>query len=142
MKKPGLIVAIIVVVIALAGSVYLLTQRDSSNSSTEGVTTDTSSSSSSTQSAPTAPILIRYSNSGFTPVKVTVKAGTRITVVNNSSNPLSFNSDPHPEHTGNSELNVGEIGNGDEKTFAVTKVGEWGFHNHLNPDDKGTIVVQ
>lgn len=139
MKKTTLIVIGVLAILVIGGAAQIL--RSSSNDDKNTSPTPTSSNATESK-APTAPILIRYTNSGFTPVKVSVKAGTQITILNDSSSELDFNSDPHPSHTDNAEFNVGKIAQGEDKTFAVTKLGTWGYHNHLNPDDKGSIVVQ
>lgn len=85
---------------------------------------------------------ITYTADGFSPSTVTVKSGDTVAVMNNSGESLQFNSDPHPSHTGNTELNVGSVQSGQTKTFVVTKTGTFGFHNHFNPNHKGSITVQ
>ncbi len=49
---------------------------------------------------------------------------------------------PHPIHTDDPDLNVGTVKPGESMTFTVTKTGEYGYHNHLNPSDKGRITVE
>jgi plastocyanin len=85
---------------------------------------------------------ITYSNNGFSPSTLSVKVGTVITIKNTSSNPLQFSSDPHPQHTDDPELNMGALSSGQSQTLTVTKTGTHGYHNHLNPGDTGTLVVQ
>lgn len=85
---------------------------------------------------------ITYTVDGFSPSTITVKAGDTVAVMNNSGDSLQFNSDPHPSHTDNTELNVGSVQSGRTKTFVVTKTGTFGFHNHFNPTHKGSITVQ
>jgi plastocyanin len=87
-------------------------------------------------------VTITYTNSGFSPATVTIKSGGTVTVKNDSTRMIQFNSDPHPSHTENSELNLGEVGGGSSKSFTATKTGSWGYHDHLNSSDRGTIVVQ
>ena len=85
---------------------------------------------------------ITYSGSGFSPATLSVKAGTTVTIKNTSSGDLQFDSDPHPDHTDDPELNVGLITSGQSKTVTVTTTGSHGYHNHLSATDKGTLVVQ
>jgi plastocyanin len=85
---------------------------------------------------------ITYTNEGFNRQSLTVKAGTTVTITNNSSRVLQFNSDPHPEHTDNSELNIGNINPGQSKSLTVSKTGSHGFHNHANDDHTGTLIVE
>lgn len=84
---------------------------------------------------------ITFSDNGFSPAVTTVKAGSTVQITNKSSQLLDFDSDPHPEHTDEPELNAGDIGPGQSKTFVVTKTGRWGFHDHLNPGFTGTLNV-
>lgn len=85
---------------------------------------------------------ITYINGGFSPEKLTTKAGENVVIENKSNTVIQFNSDEHPEHTDNSELNVGTVQPGEKKTFVLTRLGTYGFHDHLNPSATGEIVVQ
>lgn len=85
---------------------------------------------------------ITYINGGFSPEKLTSKSGENVVIENKSSGAIQFNSEPHPQHTENSELNVGSVAPGEKKTFVLTTLGTFGFHNHLNPSATGEIVVQ
>lgn len=85
---------------------------------------------------------IVYSDGGFEPSSVTVKAGGKVRIENKSSMPLSFNSDDHPAHTDQAELNVGDVPKGRSREFTVTKTGTWGFHNHDNATHSGKLIVE
>ncbi len=85
---------------------------------------------------------ITYADSGFSPASLTVKVGETITVKNTGTTPVSFNSDPHPQHTSFPELNLGRIGPGESKTVTLSSAKTYTYHNHLNPSQRGTIVVQ
>ncbi|MEX0616380.1 MAG: cupredoxin domain-containing protein [Candidatus Woykebacteria bacterium] len=85
---------------------------------------------------------ITFSDSGFSPANTTVKAGSKVTFVNNSSKEVQPASDPHPIHTANPELNAGSIAAGSSKTVTLTKTGSWGYHNHLSSGQRGTIMVE
>lgn len=144
-------VLIIIVILALAAGGVIL-YMNSKDSDDNGKTASTSSEShehehtepasdTSTHSDATPAATITYSDSGFGET-VTVKSGDTVAIKNTSSNNLQFDSDPHPDHTDNTELNVGLVKPGETKTFVVTKKGTFGLHNHLNASDKGTIIVQ
>jgi plastocyanin len=150
-------VAIVVIILAVVGAgVYVaMSGKDDSNdksnsSQTSGSSTDTSSNDTSNSSSSSdgasdtaeAAATITYSDSGFGSGTVTVKAGDTVAVKNTSSSELSFNSDPHPAHTDDPDLNVGVIASGATKTFTVQQTGTYGFHNHFNPSDKGKITVE
>lgn len=92
-----------------------------------------------------------YTDSGFSPAVLTVKVGTTVTFLNGASDAMRIASNPHPVHTGYPTTGgcVGStfdachnIDPGSSWTFTFDKVGTWGFHNHLNPVEMGTIVVQ
>lgn len=151
MKRVSLILAIVIII--AIGAVAWAVSRPS-----KGTTTSTSSTSSTPSSSTTPPstnasppasgqsdsqaATITYSESGFSPATLTVKAGTTITIKNDSNELMQFDSDPHPEHTDDPELNVGSIVAGDSKTIKVTVTGTHGFHNHLKSSDTGTLIVQ
>jgi plastocyanin len=130
-KKNGIIVVVLLVVIA--GGIYWMTTSKNTPSSSSTPT----SSESTTQGN-----VITYSDSGFSPSTITVKSGDTITLKNTSSQSMQFDSDPHPIHTNDPELNVGEIGAGQTATVKAVTKGTHGYHNHLNPGQTGTIVVE
>ncbi len=147
MKK---IIILVVVVVALAlGGYFIISNKDKETPQTTtpntsaASSTSTDSSDTSTTQPPTSTetAVITYTDSGFSPSSLTVKAGTVITVQNSSSKTLDFASDDHPSHKINSELNVGDIPPGESGTF-TPKVGMWGYHNHLDASDTGQVIVQ
>lgn len=91
-------------------------------------------------------VIITYSSSGFSPSTVTAKSYGKITWVNKSDRQVKIGANPHPIHTGNKEVSGGEftldLQPGEEKTVVVSKVGTFGYHNHLNSSEEGTIVVE
>ncbi len=108
-----------------------------------------------TDTAPQAPgaaeNVIIHTDSGFVPASFTVTAGTSVTFQNSGSGAMRVASDPHPAHTdypttggcvASTFDSCSNIAPGMSWTFTFDKVGTWGYHNHLNPSEKGTIVVQ
>lgn len=148
MKKTIVVLGIIVAVLVVGGAAWALTKdKDKTDSNTNtGSTTPAADSSGVIDSAPPtdgseSAAVITYTDDGFSPVTLTVKAGTVVTVKNESSSTLDFASDDHPTHKINSDLNVGDIEPGKSATFTA-KVGTWGYHNHLNANDAGTLTVE
>jgi plastocyanin len=135
-SKKAIIVVVIAVIVIGAGAYWLL--RKDNTPSTSNSPTSSSSSNSSASAAAT----ITYADSGFSPKSVTVKSGDTVEIKNTSARDMQFDSDPHPVHTGDPELNVGAVSPGQSMTFKVTTKGTHGYHNHLNPSDTGTIVVE
>jgi len=87
-------------------------------------------------------VVIIYSDSGFAPASINVKVGQSVVFKNTSSKAVRVNSAPHPSHTLYPELNLGSINAGESKSVTVTNTGTKKYHNHLNPSENGSIVVQ
>jgi plastocyanin len=86
---------------------------------------------------------INYSSTGFSPASTTIKAGTTVVWKNNDTDPMQIDSNPHPTHTSYPPMNASTPTQpGDTYTFTFTDPGTYGYHNHLNPANKGTIIVQ
>lgn len=86
--------------------------------------------------------VIVYSDGGFAPASVSVKAGQSVVFKNTSLRAVQVNSNPHPAHKLYPELNIGVINAGESKSLSFTAVGTKKYHNHLNPSENGSIVVQ
>lgn len=84
---------------------------------------------------------IAYTDSGFSPATLTVTSGTTVTVTNNSSHAMMFASGPHPAHNEDPEINLDELQPGESASFIATTTGTHGFHDHMNDDLTGTLVV-
>lgn len=149
MRRPGVIVTGLVAMALIIGIVIALGGKDkkpNTNSSSESTSstpasTNVNNANPSTEATQTA-AAITYGESGFSPAKVTVNSGDSVTIKNTSSQGLQFNSNPHPVHTDDTDLNVGTIAPGQSQTFTATKKGTFGFHNHLDPSQTGTIAIK
>jgi plastocyanin len=137
MKKPIVIIVIVVVIVLGGAGTYALTHR-ATKTTTASNTTPTPTSTDTN----TATNTITYADSGFSPSNLTVKSGTTVTIKNTSSQTMQFDSDPHPVHTNDTDLNAGSIAAGKSTTFVADKMGTFGYHNHLDPGQTGTIIVQ
>ena len=107
-----------------------------------GETGSTGTATEQMENVPVSGNLITYTDSGFSPAQVSVKAGDAVTFKNDSKASVQVNSAPHPAHTQFPELNVGSIAAGESKTVTFTTAGTKKYHNHLNPSQTGTIVVE
>ena len=89
---------------------------------------------------------ITLTSNGASPRDITVTAGSRVTFVNNDSQPHDMNSNPHPEHTDCPALNVGFIAAGQQGvTQNLNTVRTCGFHDHNQPSNtslQGVIRIQ
>lgn len=97
-----------------------------------------------TQEAPLAEQnVVTYSESGFSPSILRVKVGATVIFKNADSEPLWVASNPHPIHTDYSGFDAKRgYGKGESYSFTFTKSGTWKYHNHLNPGEGGTIIVE
>ncbi|HEY1085205.1 MAG TPA: cupredoxin domain-containing protein [Candidatus Saccharimonadales bacterium] len=139
----------VVVVLALGGVVaYALTMnKDDKTDQTVG-TTDTQETSKNEkpveeEASKTDDVIIRFTGkgTGFEPNSYDVKKGQKVTVKNESNQPVQFSSDDHPAHTDETELNLPVLQPGESASFTPSRVGEWGFHDHLNDNFVGLLKV-
>ena len=109
----------------------------------------------STTTAPKT-VVIKYTSKGFEPTTITIAKGDIIKFVSDSNaKDMWIASDLHPAHSGydgtnktqhcagnKSPLSFDECEVGKTYSFTFDKIGTWGYHNHSNFSDKGTIVVK
>lgn len=98
-------------------------------------------------------VTVRYTADGFVPSTITVKKGTAVTFVNETTDEMWVASDEHPTHTGYDGTNkddhcaqsinspFDQCGVGQAFTFSFEKAGTWSYHNHREDDDHGTVIV-
>lgn len=87
--------------------------------------------------------VVEITDDGFEPSSLTVSSGDTVTFENKSSDDAWPASDVHPTH----QLYPGfdakkPLLSGESYSFTFAKAGTWGYHNHLEPDERGTIVVE
>jgi plastocyanin len=90
---------------------------------------------------------ITITSAGASPRDITVSVGSRVSFVNNDSQPHDMASDPHPEHTlCNPELNVGFISPGQTRqTLNLNTARTCTYHDHNQPSNaslQGVIRIQ
>jgi len=85
---------------------------------------------------------VSYSNSGFQPKNISIKAGDTVTWTNTGDVDVSINSDPHPIHTGYPPLNIGIVSSNKSAALIFPTPGIYKYHNHLNASQNGSITVQ
>lgn len=148
MNKNIFLAAIVVLVLVCGFIVFKSYNYGGSqvSTSTTPPTTEPTTPSSSTNREVKEEITITFTVAGFSPSKVTLKNGGKITWVNKSRKEVKIGANPHPIHTGNIEVSGGDftldLTPGDQDTVVLTKVGTFGYHNHLNAGEGGTIVVK
>lgn len=133
MNKTGRIIAAIVAVGIIAGGVFWFTNKPAAETNTPQTN----------EGDAVSAVTITYTTeNGFSPTSNTVKAGEKVTFVNNSQTAIQPASDPHPAHTTNSELNIGNLEPGASKTITLDSKGAWSIHNHLDHTKSATITVE
>jgi len=98
-----------------------------------------------TESAPVpvATPTVTYTNDGFVPPLLTVKAGTKVTFINQNDSPMWVASGPHPAHTLYPEFDAKvAVPKGGSYSFVFTKIGTHPYHNHVLLGKFGKIVVE
>jgi len=101
--------------------------------------------------------VVVYTNSGYSPSTLMIKKGETVTFKNQSSNSMWPASAMHPTHRVYSGTSLDEhcpdtTGTafdackgflpGQSWSFTFKKTGTWKYHDHLNPGNTGTIVVE
>jgi len=79
---------------------------------------------------------------GFEPVTINIQAGEKVVWINKSGELAAVNSDLHPTHLIYPQLNISSIPNGKAVFLVFDKQGTYKYHNHLNPSQTGTVVVE
>jgi len=95
--------------------------------------------------------IIEIGSTGFSPNELRVNAGDTVTFVNKDTIEHWPASAVHPTHAVYPEAG-GCIGSkfdackglkqGESWSFTFTQKGTWGYHDHLNPDLRGKVIVQ
>lgn len=99
-------------------------------------------------SSPAAGSTVRISAiaSGFVPQEVTIKVGDSVTWKNDSADIVYVAPNDHPSHVAYPGVweddGSGEIEPGEEYSHTFTTAGTYGYHNHENEDQIGTIIVE
>lgn len=85
---------------------------------------------------------ITLGSSGFSPNQITIKKGATVVWTNNSGKVASVNSGPHPVHSNYPPLNLGSFNDGQTLELVFNETGTFGYHNHLNAGQTGSITVK
>lgn len=119
-----------------------ITPAASGASGTDVTISDESTGAGNEKGGVTGKVVVTYTNAGYQPQEITVKKGTKVTFMNDSSGSVWTASGVHPTHQllpGFDQLSSVSKGGTYEYTFV--KVGTWKYHNHVKPTDGGFVVV-
>ncbi len=138
---------IVILAIIVLGGGLLLYQNSQSSTSTSNptpleVVTITLSATPTPSPEQTENSVITYTDEGFSPNSITVKAGTAVTWINSGNQPMWVASSPHPQHTDLPGFDALKgYASGEEYSYTFTKVGTWKFHDHLDATKFGRVEV-
>lgn len=85
---------------------------------------------------------IVFTDDGFAQSEYRFAEGTAIRVENQSSMDMQFSSNDHPAHRENPELNMALLGAGESGTITPPGKGTYGFHDHINDQYTGTLIIE
>ncbi len=116
------LIKLVAVVLVAAGSIYLAYHQRNS--------------------AAVKTVVVVVTDSGFEPQSVLLNEGDTVVWQNKSTHLFWPASDPHPTHDFYPEFDPEKaIQPGSSWSFVFTKVGTWGYHDHLFSTTRGTITV-
>ncbi|OGE87624.1 MAG: hypothetical protein A3J07_02815 [Candidatus Doudnabacteria bacterium RIFCSPLOWO2_02_FULL_49_13] len=87
-------------------------------------------------------VTVTIENDKFNPATVTMSAGDSVVWLNKDGKNHHVASDPHPTHTGLAGFESPDLSGNQTYSFTFTKTGTFGYHDHLNPTIKGTVIVK
>ena len=100
---------------------------------------------------------IAYTDEGYSPKSLMIKAGDTVVWTNNSAQDMWTATALHPTHTvypGSDIKNCGgesaktmfdscqRVARGESWSFLFTEQGTWNYHNHVGVSHTGSIIVQ
>lgn len=136
MSSKFLLTLVVIIVVVFAG--FALYKNQTAKTTTENSAEPTQAA--TPTNAPQVSVIL--TQNGFEPKELKIKAGTRVIWANKSGGSATVSSDDHPTHLLYPILNLGEFSNGSSLQAIVASPGTYTYHNHLNPDQKGTIVAE
>lgn len=145
MNNKTVLIGVTVAIAVLAiGAFFFLGSKQTppdttNNTQSESITEESTEPITEPTEAGTA---IELTSSGFSPKDIEIAVGTKVVWTNNSGKAATVNTGPHPVHTGYSPLNLGSFNNGETLELVFDKAGTYSYHNHLSPQEGGTITVK
>lgn len=158
-KNTTIIGVVVVIIVIILGAWWVWSQNQAT--SNEANTTSNQNNTTPVVEIETTPVPkiheIVYSDSGYSPSAVIIKVGDTVSFKNNSAKGMWPASAMHPTHMIYSGTNLQahcpdaenndfdacqSIAAGQSWSFTFTKIGEWGFHDHLTANNFGKITVE
>lgn len=132
MKRVYLIVLAVVII---GVGAFLVVQNNNSSDDSGNDTTGSSSSQSSTSSDQENQNKVSIVDMGYTPAKITVKKGTKVTWTNNDDTTHTVTSDS------GSTMDSGSLDRGESYTVSFDTAGTYPYHCVFHTSMTGTVTV-
>lgn len=88
-------------------------------------------------------VIVEITKDGFVPATLSIPKGTRVTWVNKGSGSHQVAANPHPEHSSVQGLDSrSPIGSDNSYSYTFDQPGTYTYHDHMNPANNGTVVVE
>jgi len=102
-------------------------------------------------------VIVKITNNGFEPEEIEIIKGTKVVWINESNRSSWPASDIHPTHrlypgSGIEKCGTPEedkifdsckgLAPGESWSFIFNEIGDWSYHDHLNPSWRGKIIVK
>ncbi len=129
----------VIAVAIIAGAVYLFSSTKKAD--TLPVINTTTTIEPVTENQAEAKVIF-YTDKGFSPSSIEVSVGTKVIFINQSVGLMWVASAVHPTHQalpGFDQLTA--VPNGVSYEYTFTKAGTWKYHDHLNPEARGVVIV-
>lgn len=154
--KTSTVAWVIAIIVVIAGVGWYVYANSGAGAALNTQTTTQNPNTNVTPSTAAKTVTVLYGPNGFSPSTITINAGDTVTFTNNGGDEMWVASDPHPTHEGYDGTTLAQhcaagytgpvpfdqCAAGTTYSFMFTKVGTWGYHNHGNHTDTGTIIVQ
>ncbi len=90
-----------------------------------------------------ADVTITYTDNGFFPFEFEIKKGETVEFLNKSNDMMWVASNGHPAHFILPKFDqLKAVSFGQKYLYTFDEVGEWAYHNHVNPKMGGKIIVR
>ena len=130
----------VIVAVAVLAAVVLSQSDEEEPASSPAPTAKATARATASATTQQKSVEVKYTESGFEPKEIRVKAGQ--SVLFNNDIRIQVSSDPHPQHTINSELNGEVTLQGKGELLTLNRKGSFGIHDHLNPSNRATVIVE
>lgn len=136
-RKPFIIIGLVVLIATVAVIAWAWSQRLDPGSG-DTISTPVQDS-----------FLVRYNGTSFQPQEITVRKGTKVLFLNESSQqrPMYVASDDHPTHERYPGFDTAAVNQkfpalSESFSYVFDRVGTWGYHDHNSPSARGIIIVE